>query len=75
MLCDRRKGKMRTLSRGESEGGFILLRTLLALTVMLVCAGAILSSFAMIMKRTAGIREKAEHIIVEQNLQAEHALR
>jgi len=66
---------MRTVGRGESEGGFILLRTLLALTVMLICAGAILSSFAMIMKRTAGIREKAEHIIVEQNLQAEDALR
>ena len=66
---------MRTLGRGESEGGFVLLRTLLALMVMLVCAGAMLSSFAMIMKRTAGIREKAEHIIVEQNLQAEDALR
>ena len=48
---------MRTLGRGESEGGFVLLRTLLALMVMLICAGAILSSFAMIMKRTAGIRE------------------
>ena len=66
---------MRTLGRGESEGGFVLLRTLLALMVMLVCAGAMLSSFAMIMKRTAGIREKAERIIVEQNLQAEDALR
>ena len=66
---------MRTVGRGESEDGFILLRTLLALMVMLICTGAILSSFAMIMKRTAGIREKAERIIVEQNLQAEDALR
>jgi len=66
---------MRTVGRGESEGGFILLQTLLALMVMLICAGAILSSFATIMKRAAGTREKAERIIVEQNLQAEHALR
>nr|WP_180487166.1 type II secretion system protein [Treponema socranskii] len=75
MLCNEGKREMRTLGRGESEGGFVLLRTLLALTVMLICAGAILSSFAMIMKRTAGIREKAERIIVEHNLQAEDALR
>ena len=66
---------MQASLRGETEGGFILLRTLIVLTVMLVCVSAMLSSFASVMKRTADTRADAERIIAEQNLRTKHALR
>jgi len=66
---------MRTADCGKTEGGFVLLRTLIALTLMLVCVSAILSSFAAVMKLTSRVTAKAEYIIAEQNLRTEHALR
>ena len=66
---------MRTSHRGETEGGFVLLRTLIALMLMLVCVSAILSSFAAVMKLASRATAKAERIVAEQNLRTEYALR
>lgn len=52
----------------------MLLRTLIAMTVLLMASAAIMSVCAFALKSTAGSIERAERIIEEQNRRTEHAL-
>ena len=68
------KEKMKTSHRGKTEDGFVLLRTLIALTLILVCVSVMLSSFSPVMKLSSSTAAKTERIIAEQNKRSEYAL-
>lgn len=66
---------MRILHRGKTESGFVLLRTLIAMTVLLMASAAIISVCAFMLKSTAVAMGRAERIIEDQNKRTEHALK
>ena len=65
---------MRISRHGKTESGFVLLRTLIAMIVLLMASAAIMSVCAFALKSIAVSIERAEQIIEEQNRRTEHAL-